>query len=362
MAQVESQSPLTHTRTPFLFVPAAQRLPEFEPPAPALSAPDAAEDGRFHETVAFLGLCATPGIGYWTLLHLRRASSSFLDLLKVDSQDEFLATLRGHGARAVKVVPQDWSATKRKIWAAGHDLHYHLRSLGIRVLHADDADFPHRVRNIPDPPEWLFCEGDVSLLRQPSVALVGTRQPTRDGELLTLYFVGILARYGVPTVSGLADGIDRAVHEYSLRFGLPTIAVLGTGILRDFPVDSTPLRRQIVDQGGLVVSEYLPHQSYARETFVRRNRLQSALANLVVPVQWRAKSGTAHTVRFAFEQRRPILCPRIPDWSDGEHEEVSLARELGAIIVTIPGDEMDIIGYIGLACSRPDTDAQISLW
>lgn len=340
----------------------AQRLPESEPPAPALSAPDVAQDGWYNETVAFLGLGATPGIGYWTLLHLRRASISFVDLLKVESQDEFLATLRRHGARALKGLPQDWSATKRKIWADGRKLHSHLQSSGIRVLHADGPDFPRRLRNIPDPPEWLFCEGNVSLLREPSVALVGTRQPSRDGELLTLYLVGILARYGIVSVSGLADGIDRAVHEYSLRFGVPTIAVLGTGILRDFPVDSTPLRREIVEQGGLVISEYLPNQSYARETFVRRNRLQAGLANLVIPVQWRAKSGTAHTVRFAHEQRRPILCPRMPDWVEPEHEELSLARELGATIVTIPGDEIDIIGHIGLACSRPETSAQISLW
>lgn len=340
----------------------AQRLPESEPPAPALSAPDVAVDGWYNETVAFLGLGATPGIGYWTLLHLRRASISFVDLLKVESQDEFLAALRRHGARALKGLPQDWSATKRKIWADGRKLHSHLQSSGIRVLHADGPDFPRRLRNIPDPPEWLFCEGNVSLLREPSVALVGTRQPSRDGELLTLYLVGILARYGIVSVSGLADGIDRAVHEYSLRFGVSTIAVLGTGILRDFPVDSTPLRREIVERGGLVISEYLPNQSYARETFVRRNRLQAGLANLVIPVQWRAKSGTAHTVRFAHEQRRPILCPRMPDWVEPEHEELSLARELGATIVTIPGDEIDIIGHIGLACSRPETSAQISLW
>lgn len=344
------------------FVVTAQRLPESDPPAPALSAPDVVADGWYNETVAFLGLCATPGIGYWTLLHLRRASNSFLDLLTVESQDEFLATLRRHGARALKGLPRDWSATKRKIWADGRNLHSHLQSLGIRVLHAGDREFPHRLRSIPDPPEWLFCEGNVSLLQGPSVALVGTRQPTRDGELLSLYFVGILARYGIASVSGLADGIDKAVHEYSLRFGIPTIAVLGTGSLRNFPADSTLLRRQIVDQGGLVVSEYLPQQSYARETFVRRNRLQSALADIVIPVQWRAKSGTAHTVRFAHEQGRPILCPRIPDWIEPEHEELSLARELGATIVTVPGDEIDIIGHIGLSCRRRDTNAQISLW
>lgn len=339
-----------------------QHLPESEPPAPAPSAPDVADNSWYNETVAFLGLSATPGIGYWTLLHLRRASRSFIDLLKAESQDEFVATLRRHGARALKGLPQNWPATQRKIWADGLRLHSHLQASGIRVLHAGDPEFPHRLRRIPDPPEWLFCEGDVSLLHEPSVALVGTRRRTLDGELLSLYLVGILSRYGIASVSGLADGIDKAVHEFSLRFAVPTIAVLGTGILRDFPVDSTPLRRQIVDQGGLVVSEYLPHQSYARATFVRRNRLQSALANLVVPVEWRAKSGTAHTVRFAHEQHRPILCPRIPDWAESEHEELSLARELGATIVTIPGDEIDIIGHIGLACSRTETNEQISFW
>lgn len=339
----------------------ADRLPEAESARPALSEADVLDDGRHNETVAFLGLCATPGIGYWTLLHVRRAGGSFLDLLKVDAQDEFLAILRRHGARGVKGLTPSWPTTQRKIWSNGRKLYSELRSSGIRVLHAADPDFPVSLRRIPDPPEWLFCEGDVSLLREPSAALVGTRQPSRDGELLTLYLVGLLSRYGVSSVSGLADGIDRAVHEFSLRFKVPTIAVLGTGILRDFPVDSAPLRREIVRQGGLVVSEYLPHQSYARETFVRRNRLQSALAKIVIPVQWRAKSGTAHTVRYAHEQGRPILCPRLLDWTESEHEELSLARELGGTIVTVPGDEMDVVGHIALACSRAETNEQLSL-
>ena len=72
---------------------------------------------------------------------------------------------------------------------------------------------------------------------------------------------------------------------------------------------------RILARGGTVVTEYLPQQSYSAENFVRRNRLQAALAKVLVPVEWAAKSGTAHTVKYAADLGRPIACLQLPDWS-----------------------------------------------
>lgn len=105
----------------------------------------------------------------------------------------------------------------------------------------------------------------------------------------------------VVTVSGLATGIDQIAHIESLRYGIPTVAVLGNGMFVEYPSGSGRLKHQILASGGTIVSEYLPNQSYSSENFVRRNRIQAALCDTLVPVEWMIKSGTAHTVNFAID-------------------------------------------------------------
>lgn len=320
---------------------------EHPPAVPTPSPTDERADEWYQETVAFLGMATIPGIGYWTLNRIRKSGHLFLDILRQDSREAFNDLVKEHGGRGIRELPADWGEAQRWIWASGKRSYKHLASLGVCVLHSEQPAFPRRLREISDPPQWLFCQGNVALLNRVSVTLVGTRRPSPDGEFLTKYLVALLARFSVPTISGLAEGIDRSVHEYSLRFQLPTVAVLGTGILQDFPADSPPLRRAIIEQGGVVVTEYLPSQTYSKENFVRRNRLQAGLGKVVVPLEWRAKSGTAHTVRYAAEQGRPILCLRLPDWDASNHQEVEVARELGGTVFTVPGEEAEMLEHLG---------------
>ena len=128
-----------------------------------------------------------------------------------------------------------------------------------------------------------------------------------------------------PVVSGLAYGIDRMVHEWCLRVANPTVSVLGNGILTPYPAKHAPLSDAIVAAGGTVLTEYLPTQGPSAGQFVWRNRLQAALGRAVVPVEWKRKSGTAHTVRFARRLGRPVIGARIdgvaPDPEGGEADQ-----------------------------------------
>jgi predicted Rossmann fold nucleotide-binding protein DprA/Smf involved in DNA uptake len=163
---------------------------------------------------------------------------------------------------------------------------------------------------------------------------------------LARYVGACLGDWAVPTVSGLAAGIDQLAHEYSLRAHVPTIAVLGTGILEDYPRGSEELRERILAAGGSIVTEYLPNASYSAENFVQRNRLQAGLGRVVIPVEWSRGSGTAHTVRFATELRRPIACLRLPDWpSEKVQFEPGLGKETGAIF-TVPRDQREFGSFV----------------
>ena len=143
-------------------------------------------------------------------------------------------------------------------------------------------------------------QGSVPVLISASlVAVVWTREATPEGIALARRFTSLLATKGFGTVSGLAQGIDQVAHQVALDYGVPTVGVMGTGILITFPAETSHIRSQIVASGGAIVTEYFPHDSYSRERFVRRNRIIAGLAQATIPVEARAKSGTAHTYRYA---------------------------------------------------------------
>lgn len=314
-----------------------------------MAAPDsigpADTTGRDQEVVAWLALSTIDGVGYWTLRGLSESTPSWKGVLKAGTRDEFLELVRTAGGKPrLRHESESWEETQNRLWAAGKTLFRHLSARGIALILAGDPLFPPLLLDAPDPPAWIFVEGNPKALRLPSLALVGTRRPSADGLHLATHLGHSLPLFGAATVSGLAEGIDQIAHELSIRHGVPTVAVLGTGILRDFPAGSEELRRRIVENDGAIISEYLPEQTYSAETFVRRNRLQAALSRVVIPVEWSIKSGTAHTVDNAMKIGRPLVCPRLPDWNN--RPELLFAASRGAEIVTIPGEEQRLVGLI----------------
>lgn len=177
-----------------------------------------------------------------------------------------------------------------------------------RVSVIGPSDIPTRLRNIPSPPLWLFVQGNVeALYHRPAVAVVGTRKASDHGRRAAGIVAEMVAGYPIVLVSGLAPGIDEEAHAASLRQGAKNVAFLGHGINVEFPASSEIVRRQIVQKGGATVTEYLPDERYNRSYFVERNRLQAALADMVIPVEADVKSGTAHTFRFARKFERDIV-------------------------------------------------------
>ena len=285
-----------------------------------------------NETLALLALCELRGIGYWTLRKLAR-NGMLRYLFHLDSREEFETCLRSVGAHGTIPDVPDW---RTELFDRGRELSEHLKSIGVTVLQQEDPLFPPLLRSIDDPPLWLFVQGDVSVLHKRCVAVVGTRRPSSDGMELASTIGGCLPGFQSVIVSGLADGIDQVMHIRSLRWKVPTIAVLGTGILSNYPSGSEELRERIYREGGAIITEYLPRDSYSAKNFVRRNRIQAGLSNVVVPVEWKEKSGTAHTVRYAYEAKRRIVCPRLASWRTEDHGELKVAVKLGAKVFTLP--------------------------
>lgn len=285
-----------------------------------------------NEKIAFLALSSLKGIGFWTLYKLAKTGVSFKEVLR-SPEGKLLDKLYAIEVGAAPLIEQ-----QDALWQAGLRLARSLYADDIKLIFKDEAAFPEKLRCIPDAPYWIFVQGDLSNLSSKSVAVVGTRQPSDDGVLLSKFVLAALEKLKCVTVSGLALGVDQLAHIGSLRYGLKTVAVLGTGILENYPRGSEMLRRKILDSGGSIVTEYLPQQSYSAENFIRRNRLQAALCDLLIPVEWSTKSGTAHTVRFAAKYGKGILNVYMPLTYDAKPELAFSENQLGAISIEIPSE------------------------
>ena len=170
-----------------------------------------------------------------------------------------------------------------------------------------DPDFPPALDDLPDAPAVLFARGRRSALRDPQVAMVGSRTPTTGGRQNARAFARHLAGQGLTITSGLALGIDGEAHQGALDAGGTTIAVLGSGIDRLYPPEHAELAERIVTGGGLILSEWLPGTEPRRGHFPRRNRLISGLASGVLVVEASIQSGSLITARLAGEQGRDVF-------------------------------------------------------
>ena len=182
---------------------------------------------------------------------------------------------------------------------------------GIALLATTQPNFPDHLRSIPDPPVLLHVLGSLDWIpSRPAIAIVGTRSPSRSGLRWAMATARLLAKMGVPVISGLAEGCDTAAHRGSLRGNGVTIAVLAHGLDSLFPPSNRDLARKIVAAGGALVSEYAVGASTRRQQFVERDRLQSGLSDAVIVVETGVKGGTMHTVKACRAQARRLACLR----------------------------------------------------
>nr|WP_315248949.1 DNA-processing protein DprA [uncultured Duganella sp.] len=176
---------------------------------------------------------------------------------------------------------------------------------GNRLLAWGDPSYPEYLSNISAAPLLLYLKGRAELLPRRAVAVVGSRNASRQGVLNAEHMAQALSDAGLTIVSGLALGIDAAAHLGGLSGPGSTIAVLGTGIDRIYPARNGALARRIAEEGCLV-SEYMLGTPPSRDNFPRRNRIISGLARGVLVVEAAAISGSLITAKLAVGQGRDV--------------------------------------------------------
>jgi DNA processing protein len=179
----------------------------------------------------------------------------------------------------------------------------------VNYLSIFDKRYPFLLKQISDPPIGLFYKGNWSRVNwdQTGLAIVGTRKPSCYGIRITRQIVIELVRQGIIIISGLAQGIDSAAHQTTLTQQGTTLAVLGCGVNIVYPRENKALYEQIIDQNGLILSEFPPDEQVLKGLFVSRNRIVSGLSRGVLVVEGSNHSGSLITARIGREQGKNIF-------------------------------------------------------
>ncbi len=215
-----------------------------------------------------------------------------------------------------------------------------IEKFQIKFISILDDNYPPLLRNIFDPPPFLFYRGSLSKddFRR-TLAIVGTRKASNYGKLMTKRIGGKLVGSGFTIVSGLAYGIDTLAHLSALESGGRTFAVMGTGVDTIYPPRNRELAERIIENGALI-SEFIPGKEAEKWNFPIRNRIISGISLGSLIIEGTKKSGALLTAKFAMDQNRDVFA--LPgDINREQAEGPNYLIKLGAKIVGSANDILE---------------------
>lgn len=245
---------------------------------------------------------------------------------------ELVRAFRHHRLEAI--VEREWQAAER---------------IGCRVCTLADNDYPHLLREIPDPPPVLYRLGDFASDDDLALTVVGSRRASHYGRHAARWIAGDLAAAGLTIVSGMARGIDTEAHRAALDAGGRTVAVLGSGLGHIYPRENIGLCESIARQGA-VFSPYPLDVPPLKQNFPERNRILSGLTLGTLVVEAAERSGSLITARLAAEQNREVYA--VPGRiTSRQHVGTNYLIKSGAMLVQ---SAADVVSQL-----RPDVQARL---
>jgi len=249
-------------------------------------------------TLEWLALWLTPGLGP---TRARRVVEHLGSAAAV-----FRASLTELEATGILASSAQSLATGKSMELAREEM-ARATAAGVEIVTIDDSCYPQQLKQIYDPPLVLYVRGQVEVISQPGIALVGTRHPTPYGSGMAERLACDLAAHGLVTISGMARGVDTAGHRGAIAAKGKTVAVFGTGIDVIYPKENSRLSEQILALGGTLISEFPIGTSAFPQNFPIRNRIISGMSVGVLVVEAAEYSGTRITARCALEQNRDVF-------------------------------------------------------
>ncbi len=212
-----------------------------------------------------------------------------------------LLSIPGIGERTVDSV-----ISQNVLRRAERELDFADRN-GIRILYYLNPDYPKRLQHCYDSPVIIYCKGYTDLNVEKIVGVVGTRNVTDYGKMLTEKLIHDLVDDDVLVVSGLAYGVDTCAHKAALKNDLTTVAVLAHGFQTIYPSANASLARKMIESGGCLLTEHISGTEPDKENFPKRNRIVSGMIDCLVVVESAAKGGALITAEIANNYDREVF-------------------------------------------------------
>lgn len=303
------------------------------------------------DPVSLLTLASVPGVG---LRRLKMLIDHFGDPdLVLAATTSQLSKVEGIDERTAVAIqsPPDAELARAHLHTA--------ESVGAKFLTLWDSGYPALLKDIFDPPLYLFVRGELRPQDESAVAVVGTRAPSAYGKAVTKEIAGGLAAMGVTIVSGMALGIDGEAHQAALKAKGRTVAVLGSGIDVIYPPSHDKLMAQIIENGA-VLSEFPPGTKPGQGNFPRRNRVISGMTRGTLIVEAPLKSGALLTAAHALDQNREVFAVPGVITSHKSKGTNRLIKQGSAALVESAEDILKILGWHA-SSKKPGTTPTPSL-
>ncbi len=298
------------------------------------------------ERRALIALSLVPGIGPGRVRALLAALGSATAVMQAPASH--LVRVEGIGRRTAASV-RDWDdpgAVDQQLARA--------EAVGARVVALSDPEYPALLREIYDPPPFLWVRGRFDPADDAPVAIVGTRRASDYGLRVASQIGEELAHAGVTVVSGLAYGVDVAAHRGALSGGGRTIAVLGSGVDRVYPSRHTPVVRDLLERGlGAVVSEFPMGTSPDATNFPRRNRIVSGMCAATLVAEAHTKGGAMLTAAMALEQNREVFAVPTSVFAQAQGTNRLIQQGLAGLVTSTA----DVLAVVAPAASVTDQKA-----
>ena len=236
---------------------------------------------------------SVPGIGRKTIYRLEEKFGS-LKQAAAAQEEELRQVLKPLQIESLRMFSQTPDGLLRQ-----------CERTGVKYVTVREGGFPDRLKEIPDPPYGIFIKGALPEGDRPTVSIIGARACSAYGRECARLMGSAAAAAGIWVISGMARGIDSISQSACLDAGGKSVAVLGCGADICYPPEERPLYERLVAEGG-IISEYPLGMQPLNKNFPPRNRLISGLADLVLVIEAREKSGTLITVDMALEQGREV--------------------------------------------------------
>ena len=251
------------------------------------------------ETIYRLALTLVPHIGDVQTKLLVQHFGSAEAIFKAKKSE--LEGVEGMGTVRAKSIKEfkDFSEAEKEL--------AFIQKFQIQSLFLTDSAYPQRLLQCYDSPTMLFYKGTADLNASKIVAIVGTRNHTEYGKTVTENLVKDLADQGVIIVSGLAYGIDAFAHKAALKWGLPTVGVVGHGLDKMYPAENATLAREMVKNGGGLLTEFFSGTKPDKHNFPLRNRVVAGMCDATIVVETHAKGGSLITAKLADGYNRDVF-------------------------------------------------------